>query len=141
MSNILNLHNIVGDPLTCVNAWQTMTFTKTTVEWVETSRDPVTTTEEVVVKGKLQPVNTQDIEALGFDVNTYQYFKIYLSGTPTQLDRVRQLGSDTFICNNLEYHLTGKMPWDDAGWRKGFCYLDKEIKETDSVNPNDPSGD
>lgn len=131
MSSTLNLHNIVGDSLTCVNAWRTMTFTKSKIEWDETSRDPNVINETVEVKGKLQPVNTQDIEALGFDTNTYQYFKIYLSGTPTQLDRVRQLGSDTFICENLEYHLTGKMPWDDAGWRKGFCYLDKEIKNDD----------
>ena len=129
MNNTLNLHNIVGNALACVNAWKIMKFTKTKVEWDVSSRDPINVIETVEVKGKLQPVNTQDVEALGFDVNTYQYFKIYLSGTPTQLDRVRQLGSDTFICENLEYHLTGIMPWDDEGWRKGFCYLDKKIKE------------
>ena len=130
MSETLNLHNIVGDALTVVNAWQTMIFTKKTVEWTIGSRDPVVTEKTVEVKGKLQPVNTQDIEALGLDVTTYQCFKIYLSGTPTQLDKVRQLGSDTFECNGLKYKLTGKMPWDDAGWRKGICYLDDKVEES-----------
>lgn len=135
MSNTLNLHQIVGDALTCVNAWQTMKFTKSTVKWEVTSRDPVVTTETIELKGKMQPASTQDIEALGYDSNTYQYFKIYLTGTPTQLDRVRQLGSDTFECNGMVYRITGKMPWDDAGWRKAFCYLDSEVE---NVNPDDP---
>ena len=132
----LNIHNIIGDALTVVNDWHTMTFTKSSVGWSVDSRDPVITTETVELKGKMQPASTQDVEQLGLDVNTYQFFKIYLTGTPTQLDRVRQLGSDTFECEGMKYQLTGKYPWDDGNWRKAFCYLIEEVE--DPVNPDDP---
>lgn len=128
----INLHNIIGDALSIVNDWQEFVFTKTVQSWSVNSREPSITTTTETIKGKLQPANNQEVEALGFDVNTYQYYKIYVSGEPTQLDRVRQLGSDTFICNNMKYRIVGKFPWDDGGWRKAFCYLEEEIKPSEN---------
>lgn len=118
----LNLHELVGDALTIVNDWQALVFTKVLTEWKVTSRTPTKTTQRVVAKGKLQPLSGQEIRELGFNLQEYQYFHLYMSGEPTQLDRLRQFGSDTFTCGPYKYRIVGKMPWDDAGWREAYCY-------------------
>lgn len=118
----LNLHDLVGDALTIVNDWQSLVFTKTLTTWVVNKREPTTTTARLVAKGKLQPASAQDLHELGFDITAYEYFRLYMSGDPTQLDQIRQFGSDVFTCNGYKYKIVGKMPWDDAGWREAYCY-------------------
>lgn len=124
----LNLHNIAGRALAFVNPWKEMTFTKTSTQWTSASRKPVTTTETVVLKGKLQPANLQQIAEMGFAVNEYQYFRLYLSADITQLDRIRQLGSDRFTCEGKRYIIVAKEDWlDNDGWREAYCYLEEIV--------------
>ena len=118
----LNLHELVGDALTVVNDWQNLVFTKTLTEWQVSQRDPVKTTQRLVARGKLQPASTQDLHELGFNLQEHEYFRLYMTGDPTQLNQIRQFGSDTFKCNGYTYRIVGKMPWDDAGWREAYCY-------------------
>ena len=119
----LNLHKIAGNALAIVNDWQEMIFTQISSKYEAGNRDPIITETTVTLKGKLQPANDQEIQQLGFNLTDYQYFKIYITGTPTQLDTIRQLGCDTFICNNKKYKISGNRPWDDGHWRKAYCYL------------------
>lgn len=118
----LNLHELVGDALTVVNDWQNLVFTKTLTEWQVSQRDPVKTTQRLVARGKLQPASAQDLHELGFNLQEHEYFRLYMTGDPTQLNQIRQFGSDTFKCNGYTYRIVGKMPWDDAGWREAYCY-------------------
>ena len=118
----LNLHNLVADALTIVNDWQNLVFTKTLTVWEVSKRVPTKTTSRLVARGKLQPASAQDLHELGFDITAYEYFRLYMTGDPTQLDQIRQFGSDTFTCNGYTYKIVGKMPWDDAGWREAYCY-------------------
>lgn len=118
----LNLHNIVGEALTVVNDWKTLIFTKTTVEWKITSREPEKTETTLEVKGKIQPASLQELRETGFNLQEYQYFKVFISGEPTQLDKLRQFGSDTFTCDGYKYQIVAKEPWDDAGWRETYAY-------------------
>lgn len=124
----LNIHELIGDALTVVNDWKEFIFTRTTQEWVVGELEPEETSEEIVLKGKLQPASINDIMQLGVNFINKQYFKIYVSGTPTELDRVQQIQSDTFICDGFKYRIVGKFPWDDGGWRKAFCYLDDKAE-------------
>lgn len=118
----LNLHAIVGEALTVVNDWKDLVFTKTTTEWQIGSREPVVTPSELTVKGKIQPASLQELRETGFNLQEYQYFKVFISGEPTQLDRLRQFGSDTFKCDGYTYQVVAKEPWDDAGWREAYAY-------------------
>lgn len=118
----LNLHNIVGDALTIVNDWQTLVFTKTSVEWQISSREPTKITSTLEVRGKIQPASLQELRETGFNLQEYQYFRIFISGEPTQLDKLRQFGSDTFICGGYTYQIVAKEAWDDAGWREAYAY-------------------
>lgn len=131
----LNLHDLVGDALTIVNDWQALVFTKVLTVWAVSSREPTKTTERLVAKGKLQPASAQDLHELGFNLQEYEYFKLYMSGEPTQLDRLRQFGSDTFTCNGYTYKIVGKMPWDDAGWREAYCYRIEYVAPTPEPEP------
>lgn len=123
----INLHNIAGSALAIVNPWKAMTFTKVVTVWSQDSREPSTSTETVTVNGKLQPANLQDLAEMGFDLREYQYWRVFLSLDATQLDRVKQLGSDTFICEGSKYRMVAKEDWIQNGWREGFCYLDEEV--------------
>lgn len=127
----LNLHEVVGDALSFLNPWQDLAFTKTTVNWVQGQREPEKTTESVTVKGKLQPANLQTLGEMGYALQEYQYWRVYLSLDATQLDRLRQLGSDTFKINNDSYRITDKEDWIQNGWREAYCYLDKVENTTD----------
>lgn len=118
----LNLHELVGDALTVVNDWSDLVFTKTTVEWNQESREPLKTEEKLTVRGKIQPASLQELRETGFNLQEYQYFKVFISGEPTQLDRLRQFGSDTFICGGYTYQIVAKEAWDDAGWREAYAY-------------------
>lgn len=123
----LNLHNIVGSALSFINPWKEMIFTKTSVLWVEGKREPEKTTVEVSVQGKIQPANLQTLAEMGYALKEYQYYRIYLSLDATQLDTLRQLGCDTFICDGCKYRITDKSDWIQNGWREAYCYLD-EVK-------------
>lgn len=118
----LNLHKIVGDALTCVNDWSVLVFTKRDTQYVPGQRDPVITVHTETVKGKIQPASLQEMRETGFNQTEYQYFKIFISGTPTQMDRLRQWGADTFTNNGYTYKIVAKEPWDDAGWREVYAY-------------------
>lgn len=121
----LNLHNIAGGALAFVNPWQTMTFTKVKVTWKTDSRTPVTEMESVEVQGKMQPANLQTLAEMGYTLREYQYWRIYLNLDATQLDKLRQLGSDTFVCDGCTYRITDKTDWIQNGWREAYCYLDE----------------
>lgn len=125
----LNLHNIAGTALDFINPWKEMVFIKKTVTWEKTSRNPINTYESITVQGKLQPVNLQQLAEMGFSINEYQYYRVYISADITQLDRIRQLGSDTFTCEGLKYRIVAKEDWIQNGWREAFCYLDMEIED------------
>ena len=125
----LNLHNIAGTALDFINPWKEMVFIKKTVTWEKTSRNPINTYESIIVQGKLQPVNLQQLAEMGFSINEYQYYRVYISADITQLDRIRQLGSDTFTCEGLKYRIVAKEDWIQNGWREAFCYLDMEIED------------
>lgn len=118
----INLHNIVGEALTPVNDWRTLIFTKTKVEWDISSREPIEKTSTLEVRGKIQPASLQELRETGFNLQEYQYFKVFLSGEPTQMDKLRQFASDTFTCDGYTYQLVAKEPWDDAGWREVYAY-------------------
>lgn len=122
----LNLHEISGNALTMVNPWKDMTFEKSETKWVEGSRKPEVVKSTVTVQGKLQPASLQQLAEMGFALNEYQYFRVFLSLDATQLDRIRQLGSDRFICEGNQYRIVAKEDWlDNNGWREVYCYLEK----------------
>ena len=130
----LNLHAIVGDVFTVVNDWKDLVFTKTQTEWNVESREPVVTTSTLAVRGKIQPASLQELRETGFNLQEYQYFKVFISGEPTQLDRLRQFGSDTFTCDGYTYQVVAKEAWDDAGWRECYAYrLKYEEPEDDGA--------
>lgn len=130
----LNLHELVGDALTIVNDWQQLVFTKSLVKWVVGSETPTRTIQRMVLRGKMQPASTQDLRELGVNLAEYQYYKVFITGTPTQLDRIDQISCDTFKCGKYKYRIVAKEPWDDAGWREVFAY--KMIKEEENGNAN-----
>lgn len=121
----LNLHEIAGSALAFINPWRDLTFTRTQVKWQPETREPVTTTTTVTVKGKLQPANGQSLSQLGFNLAEYEYYRLYLSMDATHLDRLKQLGSDTFTCEGKTYRLVEKLNWLQDGWRETYCYEDK----------------
>lgn len=120
----LNLHHIAGNALGFVNPWRDMTFTARTVTWSTDSRNPTVTETSVTVKGKLQPANLQTLAEIGYNLKEYQYWRVYLDFTATQLDTLRQLGSDTFTCEGVVYRITDKEDWIQNGWREAYCYAD-----------------
>ena len=124
----LNLHEIAGSALAFVNPWKEMTFTKKTVVWAENSRQPTVSEQTVTVQGKLQPANLQTLAEMGYALKEYQYYRLYLSLDATQLDTIRQFGSDTFTCEGGTYRITDKSDWwSNDGWREVYCYLDEEV--------------
>ena len=125
----LNLHNIAGNVLAFVNPWKEMTFTKKVVTWEKGKREPSFVTSTVTVQGKLQPADLQTLISLGYNPREYQYWRVYLSIDATQLDKIRQLGSDVFVCEGLKYRLTDKMDWYQDGFREAYCYLDNEVED------------
>lgn len=128
----LNLHSIAGSALAFVNPWQKMTFTKVSVEWSPDSRVPTKTTEEITVDGKLQPANLQTLVEMGYTLREYQYWRVYLNLNATQLDKLRQFGSDTFVCDGKTYRITDKMDWEQNGWTEAYCYLDNISEEQET---------
>lgn len=127
----LNLHKISGSALAFVNPWKDMIFTQKSVIWAETSRTPTVTESSITVKGKLQPANLQTLAEMGYNLKEYQYYRVYLSLDATQLDTIRQLGSDTFICEGIKYRITDKSDWIQNGWREAYCYADSEVLDGD----------
>ncbi len=121
----LNLHEIAGNALDFINPWRELVFTKKRVVWLPTARKPQEITESVTVQGKLQPANLQTLGEMGYALQEYQYFRVYLSLNATQLDQIRQLGSDTFTTDGETYRITDKSDWIQNGWREAYCYLDK----------------
>ena len=68
---------------------------------------------------------------MGYNLKEYQYYRVYLSLDATQLDTIRQLGSDTFICEGIKYRITDKSDWIQNGWREAYCYVDSEVTDGD----------
>lgn len=121
----LNLHNIAGSALAFVNPWQDFTFTKTFTTWTLDSRKPQEVQETLTVQGKLQPANLQTLGEMGYTLREYQYWRVYLNLNATQIDKLRQLGCDTFVCNGNTYRITDKSDWQQNGWTEAYCYLDE----------------
>lgn len=130
----INLHELVGDVLTIVNDWQHLVFTKTLLEWRTDSENPTRTTKRLVMRGKIQPASLADLRELGLNLNSYQYFRIFISGTPTQIDQLNQFASDTFTCAGYTYKVVAAERWDDAGWREIYAYR-MNTDETDDTKP------
>lgn len=125
----LNLHNIAGNALAFVNPWRDMVFTKKEAVWNKNSRKPVVSESSVSVKGKLQPANLQTLAEIGYNLKEYQYWRVYLNLDATQIDSIKQLGSDTFVCDGLKYRITDKEDWLQNGWREAYCYVDDEVSD------------
>lgn len=126
----LNLHNLVADALEVLNPYQEFVFTKTTTQWEAGKRTPKVTTSTITLRGKMQPASLQELRETGFDLQAYQYYKLFISSDITQLDKVRQLGSDTFTCDGLRYRIVAKEDWfTSSGWRETYCYLDEQVEE------------
>lgn len=137
----INLHELVGDVLTIVNDWKHLVFTKTLLEWRTDSETPTRQTKRLVMRGKMQPASLADMRELGLNANTYQYFKIFISGTPTQIDQLNQFAADTFTCDGYTYKVVAAERWDDAGWREIYAYR-INTEESDDTKPiiNVPTG-
>lgn len=123
----LNLHNIAGGALAFVNPWRTMEFTTTKAVWSPDSRVPTEEKETITVQGKLQPANLQTLQEMGFTLREYQYWRVYLNLNATQVDKLRQFGCDTFVCEGNKYRIVEKMDWQQMndGWTEAYCYLDE----------------
>lgn len=130
----LNLHEIVGDALTIVNDWQNLVFTKKLVEYTVNSDVPIEHKKRLVMRGKIQPASTQELRELGFNLNSYAYFKVFITGTPTQMDQLNQFACDEFICGGYKYRIVAKEQWDDAGWRECYAYRIDTDKKNDIRN-------
>lgn len=120
----LNLHETVADALAELNPWHKLAFTKTTTVWTPDARTPTETTSTIILYGKIQPAYTQEVQQLGFDVTSFQYYRIFISADITQIDELRQLGADEFTTENGDkYKIVAKSDWIQNGWRKGYAYL------------------
>lgn len=133
----LNLHDVVADALEIVNPFKEMTFTRTAVEWSTDSFTPKKTETKITVKGKLQPASLQELRQTGFDLKNYQYFKVFLSFDATQLDDIRQIGSDEFVCEGLLYRIVAKEDWIQNGWREAYCYLVDTSEDEDDTGEDE----
>lgn len=135
----LNLHSIAGNALAFINPWKDMVFTTKTVSWSPNSRKPTVVEQSVTVQGKLQPASPQTLQQLGFNLQEYQYWRVYLDLDSTQLDMIRQLGSDTFTCEGIRYRIVAKEDWWQDGWREAYCYVDDVVEEpTPTPTPTPP---
>lgn len=136
----LNLHNTVADALAIINPYMQATFSKKQITWSPLSRTPTEIVSQITVNCKIQPADLQTITALGVQVQSYQYFRIFISADITQIDMIRQLGCDEFVIGNEKYKIVAKSDWIQNGWREGYCYLmgietpEPEENEGDSEN-------
>lgn len=130
----LNLHEIVGDALTVVNDWQNLVFTKTLVTYWTGSDVPSYQKKRLVMRGKMQPASLQELRELGFNLNSYAYFRVFITGTPTQMDELNQFASDEFTCGGYKYRIVAKEQWDDAGWRECYAYRINTDEQNDLRN-------
>lgn len=119
----MEINNIVSNTLSAAFPRQQFIFTNTKVEWKKDSRQPLKTTETLTLTGRMQPANYATISRLGFNINNYELYTVYLSNlTITQIDKLKQLGCSTFTYNNETYKIIGKMGWDTNQWREFQCY-------------------
>ena len=134
----LNLHEAVADALAELNPWQQLTFTKTATVWTPDARTPTETTSTLTLPAKIQPVDLQEVQKLGFDATSYQYYRVFISANITQIDQLRQLGADQFTTENGDlYTMTAKSDWIQNGWREGYAYLTEAATGT-GANENEP---
>ena len=127
----MEINNIVSNSLSSAFPRQTITFTNKKVQWVQGQREPIETTEELTLSEcRLQTLSPAEIYKLGFDVQQYEYFALYISNlTLSQVDKLKQLGATTFIYDNQKYQIVGVNKWDSNNWRKCYCYKIEQIKE------------
>lgn len=118
----LNLHELVGDALTIVNDWVQLEFTKTITTWQVGFEQRQSRTMRLIMRGKMQPANMGELRKLGLNLNSYLYFKVFITGTPNQIDQLNQFAADTFTCNGYKYKVVATERWDDAGWREIYAY-------------------
>lgn len=121
------LNDITRNSLAGLFPNQVFTFTNKTTTWDESSRIPTEIEETIELTGRMQPLDPQLLDKLGFNIMDYQYFRVYISNiTPTQSDKVRQLGTSKFTYDLQNYQIVGKLPWDTNNWRELYCYLIEE---------------
>ena len=127
---MFNINNLARQALSCLYPNQELIFTNQTIKWNVNFRNPIKLVNKITLLGRLQPVDPATIQQLGFNINEYEYYRVYISDiTPTQADRVRELGTSEFIYNNYIYHIVGKLPYDTNGWRELYCYLVDKVEE------------
>ncbi|MBR2771615.1 MAG: hypothetical protein IKD78_06335 [Bacteroidales bacterium] len=136
----LNLHALVGDVLTIVNDWQNLVFTKTLLEWTVGSDTPQRRTQRLVMRGKMQPANLGELKQLGVNLTSYLYFKVFITGTPNQIDQLNQFAADTFTVGGYKYKVVATERWDDAGWREIYAYRIDTDKKNDTQSIINVSG-
>ena len=121
---MFNINDLVRQAQSHLYPNQQLTFTNTSIEWTQNSREPTEVNTTITLLGRLQPLDPAIYQQLGFNINEYEYFRVYISNiTPTQADQIRELGTSEFIYNNLKYRIVGKLPYDTNGWRELYCYL------------------
>lgn len=136
---VFNINNIVRSNQASLYPNQEIIFENIKVEWKLESREPVKTKDIVILQGRLQPVDTQTLEQLNFNITEKQYFRLYLSSiNETQADKIRQLGTTTFFVGNIQYQIVGKLPWDTNNWRELYCYvIDKVVDDIQFLLKNE----
>lgn len=136
---VFNINNIVRSNQASLYPNQEIIFENVKVEWKLESREPVKTKDIVILQGRLQPVDTQTLEQLNFNITEKQYFRLYLSSiNETQADKIRQLGTTTFFVGNIQYQIVGKLPWDTNNWRELYCYvIDKVVDDIQFLLKNE----
>ncbi|MDR0571924.1 MAG: hypothetical protein LBG48_03695, partial [Rickettsiales bacterium] len=82
--------------------------------------------ETIELRGKMQPVGSEELQQMGVTVMDYRYYKFYISGNVTQIDKVNQLGCDFIICENKKYKIVGTLDFSQDGWMKAMGYLTGE---------------
>ena len=114
----LNLHENIGDALSILSPWQTLIFTKTLITYSLGQDTPNKTKSFLTLRGKIQPANPSEIKQLGFNLNDFQYYKVFITGTPDSLSKLDGFSSDTFKTNSKEFKIISKTAWDSCFWRE-----------------------
>ena len=123
----LNIHEIVGNSLSVLTPWQSLIFTKTLISYKIGQDTPVKTKSRLVLRGKIQPANPQEIKTMGFNLSSYEYYKVFITGTPSSLSEIDSFASDTFEVEKKSFKIISTIAWDRQSWREAIAVRIKDI--------------
>lgn len=123
----LNIHEIVGNSLSVLTPWQSLIFTKTLISYKIGQDTPVKTKSRLVLKGKIQPANPQEIKTMEFNLTSYEYYKVFITGTPSSLSEIDSFASDTFEVEKKSFKIISTIAWDRQSWREAIAVRIKDI--------------